>query len=293
MRMDKQMGVGFIGLGAMGSAMARNLVGAGYGVRAWNRSLGAAEEIEGVESVPSPGDAFQSDVVFTMLSDDDAIREVLLASDVLGGAREGVVHVVTSTISVDFADELRERHAEAGVGYVSAPVFGRPDVAEAARLNIMAAGEKGAVDRVRSLFDVLGQKTWVLGEDPKQANAAKIAGNMMIAMAIEAMAEAVVLTESNGLAPEAFFDLVLGTQFGGSRAYENYSAKIESGDFEPGFRMELGLKDLRLATAAAEKAGDPLPMLDAVRARMADAVGAGMGDKDWSSIADYTLRHRV
>lgn len=293
MRMDKQMGVGFIGLGAMGSAMARNLVGAGYGVRAWNRSPGAAEEIEGVESVPSPGDAFQSDVVFTMLSDDDAIREVLLASDVLGGAREGVVHVVTSTISVDFADELRERHAEAGVGYVSAPVFGRPDVAEAARLNIMAAGEKGAVDRVRPLFDVLGQKTWVLGEDPKQANAAKIAGNMMIAMAIEAMAEAVVLTESNGLAPEAFFDLVLGTQFGGSRAYENYSAKIESGDFEPGFRMELGLKDLRLATAAAEKAGDPLPMLDAVRARMADAVGAGMGDKDWSSIADYTLRHRV
>lgn len=211
MRMDKQMGVGFIGLGAMGRAMARNLVGAGYGVRAWNRSPGAAEEIEGVESVPSPGDAFQSDVVFTMLSDDDAIREVLLASDVLGGAREGVVHVVTSTISVDFADELRERHAEAGVGYVSAPVFGRPDVAEAARLNIMAAGEKGAVDRVRPLFDVLGQKTWVLGEDPKQANAAKIAGNMMIAMAIEAMAEAVVLTESNGLAPEAFFDLVLGT----------------------------------------------------------------------------------
>ena len=265
--------------------MARNLVGAGYGVRAWNRS---AEAIDGVQSVPSPDDAFRADVVFTMLSDDAAIREVLLSSGVLGGAREGVVHVVTSTISVDFADELRERHARAGVGYVSAPVFGRPDVAEAARLNIVAAGKKGAVEKARPLFDVLGRKTWVLGEGPKQANAAKIAGNTMIAMA-----EAVVLTESNGLAPEAFFDLMLGTQFGGSRAYENYSAKIESGDFDPGFRMELGLKDLRLATAAAEKAGDPLPMLDAVRARMADAVGAGMGDKDWSGVADYTIRHRA
>ena len=292
MNTDEPTEVGFIGLGAMGSAMARNLVEAGYPIRAWNRSPGAAEAIDGVEVASSPGDAFQADVVFTMLSDDDAIREVLLSSDVLGEAREDVVHVVTATISVDFADELRAKHAEAGVGYVSAPVFGRPDVAEAAQLNIMAAGEKEAVDRTRPLFDILGRKTWVLGEDPKQANAAKIAGNMMITMAIEAMAEAAVLTGESGLAPEAFFDLVLGTLFGGSRTYETYSAKIINGDFEPGFRMELGLKDLRLATAAAEESGNSLPMLDAVRTRMADAVGAGLGNKDWSGIADYTLHHR-
>ena len=280
------MQVGFIGLGAMGSAMARNLVKAGHTVRAWNRSGGRT--VDGMAMVPSPQDAFQSEVVFTMLSDDPAIREVLLDPGVLGTAREGVVHVVTATISVDFADELAARHRDAGVGYVSAPVFGRPDVAAAGQLNIMAAGEPAAVDRVRPLLDVLGRKTWVMGTEPRQANAAKIAGNMMITMAIEAMAEAVVLTGSNGVAPDAFFELILGSLFG-CRAYETYSGKIATGDYEPGFRMQLGLKDLRLATEAATKAGKRLPMLDAVRTRMAEAVDAGMGDKDWSGVAGYTI----
>ena len=288
MNTDKPTEVGFIGLGAMGGAMARNIAKAGHRVRAWNRSPVTGEAIDGLEIVSSPGEAFRADVVFTMLPDDPAIREVLLSSNVLEDAPAGVVHVVTSTISVDFADELRARHAEAGVGYVSAPVFGRPEVAEAAQLNIMVAGEKGAVDKARPLLDALGKKTWVLGEDPKQANAAKIAGNMMITRGIKAMPEAVVLTGSNGLAPEAFFDLILNTLFAG-RSYETYSAKIVEGDFEPGFRMQLGLKDLGLAAAAAEKSGKRLPLLDAVRARMAEAVEAGMGDKDWSGIADYTL----
>ncbi len=282
------MDVGFIGLGAMGRAMARNLVKAGHRVRAWNRSSDAGSVVEGVMRAASVAEAFAADVVFTMLSDDPAIRAVLLDGGVLGTARAGTVHVVTSTISVDFADELAARHAEAGVGYVSAPVFGRPDVAEAGQLNIMAAGKPEAVARVRSLLDALGKKTWVMGEDPKQANAAKIAGNMMITMAIEAMAEAVVLTRDNGVAPEAFFELILGTLFSG-RSYESYSAKIAKGDYEPGFRMQLGLKDLRLATAAAGKAGKTLPMLDAVRTRMTAAVDAGLGDKDWSGMADYTL----
>jgi 3-hydroxyisobutyrate dehydrogenase-like beta-hydroxyacid dehydrogenase len=246
--------------------------------------------ITDLDLVTSPKEAFQADVVFTMLSDDAAIREVLLSSNVLRDARPGAVHVVMSTISVELVDELRVRHAEAGIGYVAAPVFGRPDVAAAALLNIIVAGEAKAVDTARPLLDLIGKKIWVMGQDPKQANAAKIAGNMMITMAIEAMAEAIVLTKSNGLAPEVFFDLVLQTQFG-CRVYETYSAKIMKGDFEPGFKMALGLKDLRLATAAAEQAGKRLPILDAVRARMTDAVEAGMGDKDWSAVADYTLRH--
>ena len=198
------MNVGFIGLGAMGRAMARNLVKAGYSVRAWNRSPGAGAGIDGLAMVSTPGEAFQADVVFTMLSDDAAIRDVL-SSDILKGARAGTVHVVTSTISVDFAEELAAIHAELGIGYVAAPVLGRPDVAAAAQLNILAAGASEAVDRVRPLLDSLGKKTWELGTEPKRANAAKIAANMMITMAIEAMAEAVVLTENNGLAPESLF----------------------------------------------------------------------------------------
>ncbi len=282
------MEVGFIGLGAMGSAMARNLAKAGHKVRAWNRS--GDPGIEGVEMASDPADAFGAEAVFTMLSDDPAIREVLLTPGVLGRARHGLVHVVTSTISVAFAGELVAAHAAAGVGYVSAPVLGRPDVAAKGELNILVAGRREAVDTVRPLFDVLGKKVWDMGEDPPRANAAKIAANMMLTMAIEAMAEAVVLTEANGLPRAAFFELILGTLFGG-RAYESYSANIAKESYEPGFKARLGLKDLRLATEAAKDAGRRLPMLDAVRERLGEAVDAGLGDKDWSVMADYTLKH--
>ena len=191
------MDVGFIGLGAMGGAMALNLVKAGHRVRAWNRSGEPAGP--GMEMVRTPADAFAAEVVFTMLSDDPAIREVLLDSGVLGKARPGLVHVVTSTISVAFAGELAKAHAAAGVGYVSAPVLGRPDVAARGELNILAAGKREAVEAVRPLLYVLSKKVWDMGEDPTCANAAKIAANMMITMAIESMAEAAVLTEANGV----------------------------------------------------------------------------------------------
>ena len=280
------MDVGFIGLGRMGSAMARNLAMAGHSVRAWNRSSGAAGSIPGVEMVALPADAFQADAVFTMLSDDPAIRSVLLEPGVIRQARPGLVHVVTATISVAFADELQVVHDAAGIGYVSAPVFGRPEIAEAGQLTIMAAGRTEAVTVVQPLLEVLARKVWVMGVDPKQANAAKIAGNMMIVMAIEAMAEAVALTRRHGLSAEIFFDLILSTLFAG-RSYETYSKKIVQDDFDAGFRAALGLKDLGLALAAGES---PLPMLNAVHARMTEAVSAGFGDKDWSVIADYTLR---
>ncbi len=284
------MDVGFIGLGAMGSAMAANLAKAGNTVRAWNRSADAGTAVDGVTAVTSPDEAFQAEAVFTMLSDDPAIRSVLLEPGVLGRARTGLVHVVTSTISVAFAGELAAAHAAAGVGYVSAPVLGRPDVAKDGQLNILAAGRPEAVAAVRPLLDALGKKVWDMGEIPARANAAKIAANMMITMAIEAMAEAVVLTEANGLPRADFFDLVLGTLFSG-RSYESYSAKIAKDDYEPGFKAHLGLKDLRLATDAAGAAGRRLPMLDAVRTRLGEAVDAGLGDKDWSVMAGYTLNH--
>ena len=283
------MEVGFIGVGAMGSAMARNLAAAGHKVRAWNRS--GDPGIDGVGMASDPADVFQAEAVFTMLPDDPAIREVLLDPGVLGRARHGLVHVVTSTISVAFAGELAAAHAAAGVGYVSAPVLGRPDVAAKGELNILAAGRREAVDTVRPLLDVLGKKVWDMGQDPPRANAAKIAANMMITMAIEAMAEAVVLIEANGLPRAAVFELILGTLFAG-RAYESYSANIAKETYEPGFKARLGLKDLRLATAAGKDAGRRLPMLDAVRERLGEAVDAGLGDKDWSIMADFTINNR-
>ena len=256
------MEIGVIGLGSMGRAMARNLVEAGHGVRAWNRSGDVG--LDGVEMVGTPAEAFQADVVVTMLADDAAIRDVVLPPGVLGGARVGSVHVVMSTISVDLARELAQVHAEAAIGFVGAPVLGRPDVAAAGQLNVLIAGDPAAVEKAKPVFDVVGKKTWVLGSEPGQAYAAKIAANMMITMAIEAMAEALVLVDGNGVAAEDFIELILGTLFAG-RAYEGYGAKILSGDHEPGFRMRLGLKDLDLAVATGKATGRDLPMLAAVR----------------------------
>lgn len=116
-----------------------------------------------------------------------------------------------------------------------------------------------------------------------------IACNMMITIAIEAMAEAVVLTEANGLPRQTFFELILGTLFG-SRSYEVYSRQIREETYVPGFKASLGLKDLRLASEAAEAAGRQLPMLDAVRGQMTRTIEAGLGERDWSIMADVTIR---
>jgi 3-hydroxyisobutyrate dehydrogenase-like beta-hydroxyacid dehydrogenase len=277
------MDVGFIGLGKMGIAMARNLAKAGHNVRAWNRS---AVDAGGLTLVKTAREAFEADVVFSMLSDDAALHAVVLDGGLLQDARKGIVHVGCSTISIAFAEELTKQHAEAGIGYISAPVFGRPDVAEAAQLNVVVGGAESAIDKAAPLLAAIGKKTWVMGDQPAQANAAKIAGNMMIGMAIGAMSEAALLAEGNGVAPKAFFELVLEALFG-CRVYQSYSAKIVAEEYSPGFKMALGLKDLRLASEAAERIGKKLPILETTRDQMTEAVHAGRGDQDWSALADY------
>ena len=283
------MQVGFIGLGSMGSAMALNLVKAGHDVLAWNRSCVIQDSARGVTLVKHAADAFAADAVFTMLSDDAAIREVILDAGLLASARPRLTHVVTSTISVAFARELEHLHDEAGLGYVSAPVLGRPSVAALGQLNILAAGKSNAMAAIEPLLAPLTKKVWKLGESPARANTAKLACNMMIGMAIQAMAEGVVLTESAGLDRADFFELILGTLFSG-RAYESYSAQITERSFEPGFKARLALKDMRLATEACNEIGRALPMLEAVRDGLSKAVSAGLGEKDWSILADMTVR---
>ena len=208
----------------------------------------------------------------------------------LAKAKPGLVHVVCSTISVAFARELVAAHADAGVGYVSAPVLGRPDVAASGQLNVLAAGDPQAVAQVRPILDTIGGRVWDMGAEAPKANAAKVACNMMLTFVIEGMAEAVALTEANGLERARFFELMLGTLFGG-RAYQVYSETIAAERYEPaGFKAVLGLKDLRLAREAAQEAGATLPMLEATYAQMSKAIAAGMGERDWSAMADYTLK---
>lgn len=281
------MEVGIIGLGSMGRHLAANLAAAGHSVRGWNRSAVAEGTVPGVTLVSSLSDAMQADAIVTMLSDDAAVRDVLQAPGRLQSARPGAVQVMMATISPALSEELAKDHTAVGLGYVAAPVFGTPDVAEAAALNIMAAGAPAAMERALPLLEVLGKRVFRMGEQPAQANISKIAGNMMITMAIEALAEGITLTEAYGVAPKDFADLLTQTLFG-CRVYENYGGKIVEERHEPGFKLTLGLKDLRLATDAAQAREMSAPMLDLVRGRMGEAVEAGLGSKDWSAFARLT-----
>ena len=280
------MDIGFIGLGSMGSAMAANLIKAGHQVRAWNRSPEAAHALAGATAVGSPVDAFRGDAVLTMLADDAAVRSVILDSGVLAAAPKSLVLVMCATISVELVQELVARHHAAGIAYVAAPVFGRPVAAAAAQLNIVAAGDPAAIERVSPLLDAIGQKVWRLGDDPVRANVAKLAGNMMIALAIEAMAEATTLTESYGVSSADFLDIVTNTLFA-SPSYKSYGAQIAENRYEPAaFKLRLGLKDVRLALAAAQAKGAPLPSADLVRGFLEQAVADGAGEKDWAALAE-------
>ncbi len=283
------MDVGFIGIGSMGAAMVPNLVRAGHNVRAWNRDPAAAKALEGVTVLSSPAAAFENDAVITMLSDDRAVRGVIIDQAALASARPGCVHVMMATISPALVEELQDLHRSAGVAYVAAPVFGVPAVAAKAQLNIMAAGDAAAVAAIQPLLDAMGQKTWRLGDDPVHANVAKIAGNMMITLAIEAMGEATALTESYGLKAADFLDIVTNTLFA-SPSYQRYGGNIARNTYEPGFKLTLGLKDVNLALDAAKARNAVLPAAEIVRETMEIAVEQGLGAKDWSALAKVTRR---
>ena len=276
----------------MGRGMAARLIAAGHHVRVWNRSHGPAEALArlGAEAVTEPRMAF-GEVVFSMLADDDAVRDIFLVPGMLESAPANAVHVNMATISVGLAESLEEEHRRHGVAYVAAPVFGRPDAAAAGKLHIVVAGDDTVVERVQPLLEAIGQRVWRIGSEPRQANALKLAGNFMIAAAIETMAEAVVMTGRFGLPPLALLDVMTNTLFA-APVYQSYGALIAGRKYEPaGFRLVLGLKDVRLALEAGEKARAPMPFASILRDHLLEGIARGDGDRDWSALAEVSRRH--
>jgi 3-hydroxyisobutyrate dehydrogenase-like beta-hydroxyacid dehydrogenase len=272
--------------------MAANLLKAGHRVRVWNRSRGPMDELAraGAEPVEEPRLAFGG-VVISMLADDEAVREIILAQRLLEAAPPGTVHVNMATISVRLAEQLAAEHQRHGVQYVSAPVFGRPDVAAAGQLNIVAAGDAAAIDRVQPLLDVIGQRTWRVGPEPRQANAVKVAGNFMIAAAIESMAEAAVMVERFGVTSAELLNVLTNTLFA-APVYQSYGALIAERRYEPAaFRLALGLKDMRLVLEAADSARTPMPFASVLRDHLLEAVAQGQGERDWAALAEVARRH--
>lgn len=285
------MDIGFIGLGEMGGAIVANLLKAGHGVRVWNRTAGRAQPLAdaGAQVVATPAEAFAGDAVFSMLADDTAAREVFDAA-LLDHAPRGLVHVNMATISVALAAQLASEHAERGLHYVAAPVLGRPDVAKAAKLTIMAAGDADAIDRVQPLLDAAGQKTWRVGTQPQQANVMKLAANFMLASAVETLGEAAALLAGHGVAMRDFLDVVTGGPFPGP-VYAGYGGMIAEGRYEPAlFKARLGLKDVRLALAAADTVSAPMPVASVVRDSLMEAVAHGDGERDFAVLGKVAAR---
>lgn len=285
------MKIGFLGLGKMGSAMAKRLVAARYDVIVWNRSRErtATLEAEGAAVANSPADvARASDVVMTMLFDDEAHEEVLFGpkglpvNGMLSTLRPGALHISMSTISVALSERLTKEHARRGQDFVGAPVFGRPNVAEEGKLWIAVAGEDAAVERARPLLEPLSRGVSVVGKEPRQAHALKLGGNFLISAMIHSLSESFVFAKSQGIEPGVFFETVNSALFQ-SPFYAAYAKIMFNPPKHAGGTIELGAKDLRLLREAAEAGGANLSLADQMAGIFAAAIESGLGNEDWAA----------
>lgn len=289
------MKVGFIGLGSMGSAMAQNLIKAGHSLTVYNRTRSRAEKLQraGAKIAGTASEAAaEAEALITMLADDRALEDVMFApGHALAALPAGAVHISMSTISVAISRRLAEAHQEQQQNYVSAPVFGRPDAAEAARLFVVAAGPAGQIERCQPLFDAVGQKTFVAAEEAPAANVIKLTGNFLITTVIEGLAESFSLVRRYGVDPDTFLEILTNSLFT-SPVYRTYGKMVAADKFEPvGFKMPLGFKDNRLLLAAAEAAAVPMPMASLVRDRFLAALAQGMSEEDWAAIARLSYKN--
>jgi len=288
------MNIAFIGLGRMGMGMARNLLRASHKLAVYNRSREKAERLagEGARVADSPADAAHgAEAVLTMLSDDHALEEVVFGSEgLLGSMGKECIHVSHSTISTSLARRLTSAHSERRQSYLSAPVFGRPEAAESGKVLVVVAGASNVAERCRPLFEAIGRQTFMVGSEPWQANVAKVCGNFMIISIIEALGESYATLRKAGVAPQAFLE-IMNALFG-SPFIANYGRTIALEQFEPAlFALRLGLKDVRLALAAAEECAAPMPLASLVHDHLLAAVAQGLGEMDWSAVTQVLARN--
>ncbi len=240
----------------------------------------------------SPAEAArESEVVFSMLSDDGAVSSVALGNDgIAAGLPPGGAHISSSTISVDLARKLAQEHQQLGQEFLSAPVLGRPDAAEARKLVIMAAGTASCIDRFTPLFEAVGRRTFVAGPEPWNANAFKLCANFMISSAIESFSEAFSTLRKAELDHHRFLEVII--ELFGSPVYQNYGKTLADRKFEPaGFALKLGLKDIRQVLEFAQELPAPMPLASLLRDHLSAAVANGLGDVDWTGIEQIVARN--
>jgi 3-hydroxyisobutyrate dehydrogenase-like beta-hydroxyacid dehydrogenase len=267
----------------MGLPVARRLWQAGHDLTAWNRSPQSAEVLDGLPISSSAKDAMKGrDVVFTMLNDDEAVSEVVLGN---GGAVSvmavGATHVSLSTISVALSERLTLEHRNRGQRFVAAPVFGRPNVAADGKLWIALAGEESAIEIVRPLLASISRGYTVVGSEPKQAHALKLGGNFMIAAMVQALSEAFVFADAQGIDPKVFLETVNSALFQ-SPFYGAYGKVMLEPPVRPGATVALGIKDTRLLRESAKAVATRLPLADHLAGMLRVAAESGMLREDWA-----------
>jgi 3-hydroxyisobutyrate dehydrogenase-like beta-hydroxyacid dehydrogenase len=283
----KLMNVGFIGLGYMGAGMAANLLRAHHRVTVFNRTAAKAEALiaQGANLATSIAEVCRGDAVISMLANDETVESLVLGRDgVIANLSRDALHISSSTISVALSERLNEEHTRKGQRFVAAPVFGRPDVAAAGRLYIVAGGEAAAVETAAPLLDAIGQKTFVISDTPKAANLVKLSGNFLGASVIEALGDAMALVGKAGIDERQYLEFLTSTLFD-APIYKTYGSLIADGRFTPpGFAAPLGQKDIRLVLAAAEDLRVPMPVASLLRDRFLNVLAHGGDRLDWSAI---------
>ncbi len=287
------MKIGFIGLGQMGAGMAANLLKAGHQVAVYNRTADKAEALVrlGAQAQRSVAAVCAAQVVFTMLADDDAVQGIVFGEGgVLTSLEKGAAHISSSTISVALSERIAAAHALAGQHYLAAPVFGRPDAAASGKLFVVVGGQPELVKTYMPLFELLGQRTFVMSDKPEDANLVKLSGNFLIAAVIESLGEALALIGKGGIDQRRYLDLLTSTLFD-APVYKTYGRLIVERRFEPaGFAAPLGQKDIRLTLAAAETLKVPLPLASLLRDRFLTLRAQGGDALDWSAIGQLAAR---
>jgi 3-hydroxyisobutyrate dehydrogenase-like beta-hydroxyacid dehydrogenase len=283
----KLMNVGFIGLGHMGAGMAANLLKAGHRVTVYNRTPAKAGALtaRGAKLATSIAETCRGDAVMTMLANDEAVESLVLGRDgVIANLSRDALHISSSTIGVALSERLTEEHASKSQQFVAAPVFGRPDIAAAGRLFVVAGGDAAAVEKAAPLLDAIGQKTFVISDTPKAANLVKLSGNFLGASVIEALGEAMALVGKAGIDERQYLEFLTSTLFD-APIYRTYGSLIADGRFTPpGFAAPLGQKDIRLVLAAAEDLRVPMPVASLLRDRFLNLLAHGGDQLDWSAI---------
>ncbi|HZV88864.1 MAG TPA: NAD(P)-dependent oxidoreductase [Candidatus Binatus sp.] len=281
------MEAALIGLGKMGTGIAKSLLRAGHRVAVYNRTPSRAEALraDGAIVAATVSEACRSGIVLTMVADDAALEGLVFGEGgILASLPRGAVHISLSTISVSLSDRLSSEHARAGQGFLAAPVFGRPDAAEAGRLAVVVGGAETLVQKCKPLLEAMGAKLFVVGERPSMANVVKLSGNFLIASVLESLSEALAFARKSGVDAGALMEFLTATLFN-APVYKTYGDLIVQGKHEPaGFALPLGLKDVRLVLQAAEAANVPMPIASVVRDRFITAMARGNQDKDWSVI---------